>query len=719
MNSNSSSSTSTSNRPPFHISRASDEITQFPSYETMHQLSTSPNHKSHHSTSNPLFIGAIDFFTSLVPGLSSPRSNNHHHHHQPNPILYNSDQEEGRPDGLNSDRIHQTDQDTDEQTLESKLSKIKLLTLTFNLLSCNLVWTILIYYGMPFILKLDLSSNSKTLLWLASPISGLIIPPILGMISDLNYKSLHRRRTWIVISTLILLISLISLSFCQPLGLMLTYIIGSDQGDWDPERLIHIQSNSIFIAILSFYFSFFSLDSLFLFTRSLILDQISANHQNLINVWSSRMSHLGNLMGFGIASLSNSNHGPHEPQLLRDLIGYSLLLLICTSTLICLTQVEHPPISLKSSRPSSESLKIKLNQFFRFYKTFLNTLPIPIKRVCYVQIFNSVCWITILYHSKSLISKFVLHEETLSGIKLTESLIRYSERQGTITMFKFSLLSLIFSFVLPFLCDFGTTEFVINQRGQRWIMYRRMLRFLTPRNLWSFSFLVYVILMGFTFVIESSMGASRLIILLGFSWSISQWVPFALLMEYTRSIEETPPINQFIQTPISSPSTRRVSNTPPTQTNNISQKIENRRPNERTHLIDSPSDEIPLNLIKSNHPISTKTGASILAVHQLSTVAPHFLISILTSMMFNIVYLITQPSEEPINLKDSNLIIIEKPSKVLWFFRFTFIFGLLGLGFSRKIILPTSELEYWDELNYQIYETQRFRNGEVLQEDDD
>lgn len=743
MNSNatSSTSTSTSTRPPFHISRASDEITQFPSYETMHQLSTSPNHKSHHSTSTSLFMltnhqnnpaqrslssstndsleqatvtrrvsGAIDFFTSLVPGLSSPRSN--HHHHQPN-LICNSDQEEGRPDPFNPDRTHHenpTDQDTDDQTLDPKASPTKILTLTLNLLSCNLVWTILIYYGMPFVLKLDISSYSQTLLWLASPISGLIIPPLVGTMSDLSYKSLHRRRSWIVISTSSLLFSLISLSFCQPLGIMMTYILGGDQGDWDPNRLIHIQSNSIGIAIISLYFAFFSLDCLFLSTRSLILDQISSYHQNSINVWSSRMAHFGNLIGFGIASFSNANHGPKEPHLLRDLVGYSVLLLILTSTLICYTQIEHPPSS-KPSRSTSHSPTLK--ELFQFYKTFIKSLPIPIRRVCYVEIFNSICWITILYHSKSLISHYVLHELTSSGSKLTEHLIRYSERQGTMTMLKFSLVSLMFSFILPFLCRFGTTEFVIHQRGKRWTMYRRFMTFLTPRNLWSFSFVVYLVLMGFTFGIESSSGASRLVILLGFSWSITQWVPYALLMEYTRSIEETPPINQFIQTPISSPSGRRISQTLPPPLN-ISQKVENRRINERSHLINSPSSEMSLNLIKTNHPISTKTGGSILAIHRLSTVAPHFLISIITSMMFNIVDLISKTTEED---KPTELTMIEKPIRLLWFFRLTSVFALLGLMMSRKIVLPTSELEYWDELNYQIYETERFRNGEVLQED--
>ncbi|EGG05492.1 uncharacterized protein MELLADRAFT_116801 [Melampsora larici-populina 98AG31] len=753
MNSNptSSASSATSNRPPFHISRASDEITQFPSYETMHQLSTSPNHKSYQSTSASLFMltnhqtnstqpslsgstndpleqatvtrrvsGAIDFFTSLVPGLSSPRSNYHQHYHtQPNHTIYNSDQEEGRHDVY--DRTHHenpTDQDTDDQTTDPKLSRIQFLSLTLNLLSCNLVWTILIYYGMPFILKLDLSTYSTTWLWLSSPISGLIIPPLIGIISDLNSKSLHRRRTWIVISTLILLISLISLSFCTPLGIFMNYLIGGDQGDWDPKKNINIHSNSILIAIVSFYFSFFSLDCLILSTRSLILDQISSYHQNSINVWSSRMLLLGQLIGFGIATFSNSNHGPEEPQLLRELVGYSILLLIITSSLICTTQIEHPITSKpSSSRLNSTSSNLpSFKDLLEFYKTFLNTLPIPIKRVCYVQVFNSICWITILYHSKSLISNFILYELSSTGTNLTESLIRYSERQGTITMLKFSLISLIFSFLLPFLCKFGTTDYVIHQRGKRWTTYRRMLRFLTPRNLWSFSFVVYLVLMGFTFGIESSSGASRLIILLGFSWSITQWVPFALLMEYTRSIEETPPVNQFNQTPISSPSgTRRIANTPPS---NVSHKIENRRINERSQLINNPLNEIPLNLIKTNYSIATKTGGSILAIHQLSTVAPHFLISIITSMMFNIVYLLTNPTEEtnePINLS----IDIQKPTEVLWFFRFTSIFALISLILSRKIVLPTSELEYWDELNYQIYETERFRNGEVLQEDRD
>ncbi|KAG0145196.1 hypothetical protein CROQUDRAFT_133901 [Cronartium quercuum f. sp. fusiforme G11] len=749
---------------PFHISRATDEITQFPSYETMHQLSTSPNSRSHSaalfatlagnklgsnhgsakgsphsrtsrfanvrigssSTHNNLSSsastlnsaelatatrrssGAFHFLTSLVPGLSSPRSYSAQNSHVTSTILL--DHGDGEGDSRHADRQLNCGVEVDEQALNSGQAIARLVPLTISLLSSNLVFTVLIWYSIPFLIKLELSAYSKTLLWLASPISSLLVPPLVGTISDLSYKDPHRRRVWIAGSTFLLLVSLLTLSFCQPMGALVTYIIGGDQGDWDPERAIHVEFNSTCIGIISLYASFLALDTLTLSSRALMLDQVLAINQNSVNVWASRMAHLGNLIGFTIVCFSDARHGSKEPQLLRELVGYSIPLLILTSSLTCLTQTECPP-SKYTHRPSSMNFR----HLFKFFKQFLRTLPIPIRRVCYVQVFSSIGWLTILYHAKSLVTRFTLVEMTATGSALTEPLIRYSERQGSMAMLKFSIVSLASSIVLPFLCAVGQTKYVVEKRGRRWNKFRKFLTTLTPRNVWTTSFVGYVVLMCCTFGIDTAAGASAVVILLGLPWAVAQWVPFALLMEYTRSIEETSTASTEVTHPPSPPLRPRRSSvliaTPPQV-----HKFEPRA-NERTGLLSSPPEEsVPgLSLLMGAQPSSTQTGGCTLAVHELAKVAPHFLVSIITSIMFNIVYFITTTTEISFSSSSSSAP-VERPTDLLWFFRLTAFSALSGMFLTRRIVVPTSELEYWDELEYQIYESERAERGSLLED---
>lgn len=461
-------------------------------------LSTSTLDSPEPSASTHRVIHALGFFASFLP--RSPHAAQ---------LSGNSEGEPTIDSTLNALEL-------DQQTLDPYPSLTRLLPLTLTLLSSNLVWTLLIYYAIHFLIKLNLSTISIIAIWLASPISGLLVPPLVALLSDSSQAgALYRRRSWIAGSTLLLLASLVCLSFCQPLGAMITYILGDDQGDWDPNGALHVHSNSIRLGIFSLYVSFFALDSLSLSARSLILDQISAFHQNLVNVWASRLGHLGNLIGFVIASLSDARHGPKEPQLLRDLVAYTVLILISTSALTCLTQAEEP--ALKDPlwpRPMS------LPNVFRFFTRFIKELPVPIRRVCYVQIFSSVAWISILYHAKPLVARFTLVEMTSQGVALTDQLLRYAERQGSKAMLILTIVALVASVVLPLACELGTTEYVIHRRGHVWNAWRKMLSFVTPRNLWTASFVVYLILICVTFGLKTGAGASALVGMLGVSWAV-------------------------------------------------------------------------------------------------------------------------------------------------------------------------------------------------------
>lgn len=72
-------------------------------------------------------------------------------------------------------------------------------------------------------------------MWLAGPISGLVVQPLIGAISD-SSTSKYRRRFWVVASTALLVLSGLGLAFTDPVARAIVALIGGGQGDWDPRN---------------------------------------------------------------------------------------------------------------------------------------------------------------------------------------------------------------------------------------------------------------------------------------------------------------------------------------------------------------------------------------------------------------------------------------------------------------------------------------------------
>lgn len=101
-------------------------------------------------------------------------------------------------------------------------------------------------------LGLGLSEHVTSLVWLAGPISGLIAQPVIGKPDFLIYEaeifmprsgalsdsstSKYRRRFWIILSTVALVISTLTLAYCEELAAFFVDLIGVGAGDWDERR---------------------------------------------------------------------------------------------------------------------------------------------------------------------------------------------------------------------------------------------------------------------------------------------------------------------------------------------------------------------------------------------------------------------------------------------------------------------------------------------------
>jgi len=67
----------------------------------------------------------------------------------------------------------------------------------------------------PYLLNLGLTKSNTSLIWIAGPLSGLVVQPIAGVIADENTSKWGRRRPLMVASAVIVAASLLVLGFTR------------------------------------------------------------------------------------------------------------------------------------------------------------------------------------------------------------------------------------------------------------------------------------------------------------------------------------------------------------------------------------------------------------------------------------------------------------------------------------------------------------------------
>lgn len=76
----------------------------------------------------------------------------------------------------------------------------------------------------PYLLSLGLSKGQTSLVWVAGPLSGLIVQPIIGVVADESTSKWGRRRPIIVVGSIIVALSLLVLGFTKEIVASLGFL---------------------------------------------------------------------------------------------------------------------------------------------------------------------------------------------------------------------------------------------------------------------------------------------------------------------------------------------------------------------------------------------------------------------------------------------------------------------------------------------------------------
>ncbi|PWN38591.1 uncharacterized protein FA14DRAFT_160056 [Meira miltonrushii] len=460
----------------------------------------------------------------------------------------------------------------------ASISKTRMILLTLVLSGAQVAWCLELGYGTPYLLSLGMSKSSTSLVWIAAPLSGLIVQPVIGVLSDLS-TSRYRRRQYIVWSTIVLAACTLFLAYSMPIASALTDILHAGLADWDPVRQRARDDMNRFIAVLGFVGLDLSVNGIQVAGRALMLDATPSSEHSRVNAWSGRMQHIANIFGYwaGWYNLSSSSW--------LDWIGggqfrkyclVSMVSVIVCSAITCLCIEEgiqslitcaeegtateaHTTVSATSFQDQPSTMDSIKEASKRIWDT-ARRLPRSIRRICLVQVLAYMGWFPFLFYATEWVIEVWQAEQSRKGHHDGEDFKGISDQAtelGSFALLVFSIVSLIAGTLLPYLSlahwtpppvrlpetdgNVTPTDEDIFRRlsGQAARTTKPPRWRVTLRTFWGVGLLFYSIQMLFvSFLARSSKLAIALVASIGFAWAIAVWVPYALVMEGIREAED-------------------------------------------------------------------------------------------------------------------------------------------------------------------------------------
>ncbi|KAF9495214.1 MFS general substrate transporter [Pleurotus eryngii] len=418
-------------------------------------------------------------------------------------------------------------------------------TITIGLLGVQIFWSVEMSYASPYLLSLGLSKSNMAVVFLAGPLSGLIMQPIIGVLADNSTSRFGRRRPYMIGGSIVCACAMLLLGYTRPFASIFT---GKDS---DATDIL-----TIWLAVLAIYLIDFSINAVQAVDRALLVDTLPSIEQPAGNAWAARMLGIGSVVGFFVGNID-------LPSILPFLGSGQLQVLSAVGSFLLLATHGVTAMFVKERRLLSVSRvglrQAKENRIVREIKDiFSNMLSLPsvIRQICIIQFFAWIGWFPILFYTTIYVGDLYkrAHSSSLPPSSSPEfpraqaDLDATATRLGSRALFYSSLLSLAANILLPFFvaeASNGSDEF--NSRHVSGIRAKllKLGALLTKKkvhlaSLWAVSHLIFALCMFGTFFTGGVFGATVLMTITGFSWAVTQWAPFALLGEAILADSSTP-----------------------------------------------------------------------------------------------------------------------------------------------------------------------------------
>lgn len=396
--------------------------------------------------------------------------------------------------------------------------------------------------GTPYLQSLGMSKSLLALVWIAGPLTGVLVQPYIGIMSDNSRSRWGKRIPFMIAGAIATSVSFILLAWTKEIVRTILGIFGAD-----PESHA-VQTCTIIFAIFCIYALDFSINMVQAGIRAFIVDNAPYHQQEDANAWAGRTTGVGNILGFLSGYVNLPKHlpwlGGTQMQVLCALSAFA----ICATVLIS-------ALYIRERDPSHDELPASktpgLVSFFT--QTFRSALRMPtqIRKVCIAQFFNWLGWFGFLFYMTSYVGQVKLNPYFASHKDLSPEQIdeawEDATRYATFALLLFAITSFSASTIIPFFVVRSYAESPLGGKADRYsnrVTDPRQSRFrarldhylsllkipwLTLRRAWLLSHLMFTLCMLSTFFVFNYAGATILTAFIGIPWAMSLWAPFALI----------------------------------------------------------------------------------------------------------------------------------------------------------------------------------------------
>ncbi|KAF8062461.1 major facilitator superfamily domain-containing protein [Lyophyllum atratum] len=404
-------------------------------------------------------------------------------------------------------------------------------TLTIGLLGVQIFWSVEMGYASPYLLSLGLSKSSMAVVFLAGPLSGLIMQPIIGVLADTSTSRFGRRRPFMMVGTVICVLAMLLLGYTRGFAGVFTRL-GSPGND----------ALTIALAVVAIYLIDFSINAVMAMDRALLVDTLPPSAQASGNAWAARMLGIGAVVGFFVGSIPLPAMFPFLGTTQLQVLSVIVSVLLLGGHVVMAACVKERVLLKSTDRPSSKRPNAFIREVRELWSNLL-TLPPVIRQICIIQFFAWIAWFPILFYTTIYIGDLYRRSTPLASTPSPAARDAEATRLGTRALFFSAILSLFLNLVLPAFVATPATR--TRRRGNSrvgsgaleevsgawaWVRVPEGMK-VNLASLWAVSHLVLAGSMLATLFTDSVGGATILITITGFSWAITQWAPFSLLAE--------------------------------------------------------------------------------------------------------------------------------------------------------------------------------------------
>ncbi|KAI2612136.1 uncharacterized protein GGS25DRAFT_473896 [Hypoxylon fragiforme] len=441
-----------------------------------------------------------------------------------------------RAGGDSFDREHaqQTEQDQFQQTK----SIWYLLLLTISIGGLQVAWAVELSNGTPYLLSLGLSKSFMALVWVAGPITGTLVQPYIGMLSDNCRLPWGKRKPFMIGGAISTVLSLMFLAWIREIVGGILALFGAD-----PES--HgVKVTIIVTAVIWIYVLDVAVNTVQASIRAFIVDCAPSHQQEAANSMASRLVGVGNIIGYIAGGINLPRYfwwfGSSQFKDLCAIASIALLSTIFLST--TLIRERNPRLE---GRPAE---KVGLVSFFVRIFASIKKLPPQVSKVCGVQIAAWIGFFPMLFYTSSYIGEIYVEPFLEENPHMTpeelDELYERATRVGTFALLIFAITSLATNVLLPFFIDptYDNNPVVGSKApGEapgvlggslsdgKSFLARLVIPGFTLRRAWLLSEILFAGAMFCTVLVRSVEAATFLIGLIGITWALALWAPWAII----------------------------------------------------------------------------------------------------------------------------------------------------------------------------------------------